>query len=84
MVATRSWWTVALGRRLGPWRPMGAARAKLGLPVEPAAVAICVVGQRSGGPLGVERRLGSRRRVDTPRPELGLPLVAGFVPMRLR
>jgi hypothetical protein len=76
---------MALGRRLGSRRHLGAARAKLGLPVEPAAVAIWSVGQRSGRPLGVEWRLGSRRHLGTPRPELGLPLaVAGFVPMRLR
>ena len=66
---------------------MGVAGAKLGLSVgaaAAAAVAICVVGQRSGRPLGVDWRLGSRRHLDTPRPELGLPLaVAAFMPMRL-
>ena len=59
---------------------MGAAWAELGLPLVPAAVAICAVGQRSGRPLGMARRLGSRRHLGAPRPELGLPLaVAGFV-----
>ena len=63
---------------------MGAARARLGRPVEPATVEIRVVGQRSGRPLGVDWWLGSRRHLDTPRPELGLPLaVAAFMPMRL-
>ena len=65
---------MALGRSLGSWWPLGAARARLGLPVEPATVEIRVVGQRSGRPLGVDWRLGSRRHLDTPRPELGLPL----------
>ena len=84
ILATRSRWAVALGRRLGSRRHLGTPRPELGLPLPPAAVAIRAVGQTSGQPLGMEWRLGSRRQLGTPRSGLGLPLaVAEFMPPAL-
>jgi hypothetical protein len=74
MVAARSGRPVALGRRLGSRRPLGAPRPKLGLSFAPPAMAKCTVGKRPGRTLGMARRLGSRRHLGAPGSELGLPL----------
>jgi hypothetical protein len=74
MVATRSGRPVALGRRLGSERPLGAPRPKLGLPFAAPAVAISTLGKRSRRTLGMARRMGSRRHLGAPGSKLGLPL----------
>ncbi len=77
VVAAGSGRPVALGRRLGSRRPLGAPWPKLGLSFAPPGVAKCTVGKRRGRTLGMARRLGCRWHLGAPGSELGLPLAVG-------